>query len=284
MNQGTKRKRKVTKSKAVRYTTITLLLAMLIAYVMQLGPEQAMESKDLKTARHESVAIFGATGRVGDGVLKAVMSDPDVNNIYVITRRVSERIQTGIDSGRIIVLKHMDYLDYSSIMNSIKTVDAVFWALGTSAGNVSKEQYVVIHVDFPMAFLEQWLGSGESKEASFHYVSGAGAGEDSMMHWAREKARAERELSTRAEVTRLKVISYRPPLVIPTTEQANISHTFLNTVFSPVKMATRANLIGEAMLEISARGDELANGAIIESRGIHAYSNAYLDRLQITGN
>jgi hypothetical protein len=39
--------------------------------------------------RDETIAIFGATGTAGYGVLKAAMNDPVVKKIHVITRRTS---------------------------------------------------------------------------------------------------------------------------------------------------------------------------------------------------
>ena len=55
------------------------------------------------------VMVFGATGSVGDGLLKAAMGDPQVETIYAVTRRMSPRLEEGSASGRIQVLMHKDF-------------------------------------------------------------------------------------------------------------------------------------------------------------------------------
>ena len=98
------------------------------------------------------------------------------------------------------------------------------------------------------------------------------------MHWARQKARAEKELFALADGTSLRVISYRPSYIVPTEEQANTLHTIAFAILQPVKLAIRATSIGQAMLEVTARGEQLPNGTILESRDIEMYANGYLKR------
>ena len=57
------------------------------------------------------VMVFGATGPVGDGLLKAAIEDPEVEKIYVITRRTSPRIEAGVDSGKVEMRLHQDFTD-----------------------------------------------------------------------------------------------------------------------------------------------------------------------------
>ena len=98
------------------------------------------------------------------------------------------------------------------------------------------------------------------------------------MHWAREKARAEATLFELAEGTTMRVISYRPSYIVPTEEQSNIGHILLHAIFTPVKLAIRSMDIGEAMLEVSARGGQLENGTILENRDVIKYRNGYRKR------
>ena len=46
----------------------------------------------------------------------------------------------------------------------------------------------------------------------------------------------------------------------PTDEEAHIGQTLLYWFFSPVGAALKATQIGQAMMEVTARGDEFANG------------------------
>ena len=96
--------------------------------------------------------------------------------------------------------------------------------------------------------------------------------------WAREKVRAERTLFEIAEGTNLRVIAYRPDYIGPTDEEAHIGQDILYWFFAPVGAAVRAEQIGQAMLEVSARMQDFENGDKIGTRNIIRYSDAYARR------
>ena len=98
------------------------------------------------------------------------------------------------------------------------------------------------------------------------------------MHWAREKVRAEKELFTLAEGTKLIVIAYRPDYIGPTEEEAHLGQNLLYWFFTPVRAAVRAQQIGEAMLEVTERVDEFKNGNKLGTASILRYSDAYRHR------
>ncbi len=199
-----------------------------------------------------SVAIFGATGTVGDGILKAAIADQRVRRILVVTRRHTDRIEAGMNSGRLEVVMHQDYMDYLELILELSGIDAVFWAIGTSATNVDDEQYTVIHVDFPVAFMKTWLKvKPEQTQRIFHLVSGAGTSGDSWFHWAREKAKAEsavKELSTGSDILAL---AYRPSFVFPTTERISGFQKFTRSMLLPLKRGVDSRTIGCAMIRNS---------------------------------
>ena len=232
----------------------------------------------------EVVAIFGASGTAGDGVLKAALADPNIRIIHVITRRITPRIQEGIDAGRVIATTHMDYLDYAGILELFRDVDAVYWAIGISALKVDEETYGLIHVDFPVAFLTSWLEVSETDRATFHYISSSDISEDSSAHWAREKVRAENALFDIADGTTIDVIAYRPDYIGPTSEEAHLGQTLLYGFFAPAGVAVKALEIGQAMLEVSARGDEFGNGDKLYTGKIIRYSDAYERRREGSGD
>ena len=227
----------------------------------------------------ETIAIFGASGTAGDGILKAAMAAPEVGKIHVFTRRATPRIEEGVASGRVQMTLHMDYLDYAAIREQIAEVDAVFWAIGISARGVDEATYGMIHVDFPRQFVEAWTSISEKPDISFHYISSSDISEDSSMMWAREKVRAEKTLFGFAEHSNLRVIAYRPDYIGPTEEEAHLGQDFLYGFFAPVGAAVRATQIGQAMLEITARGSEFENGDKVGTWNIRRYSDAYEQRL-----
>ena len=98
------------------------------------------------------------------------------------------------------------------------------------------------------------------------------------MHWAREKVRAENELFALAEGTKLSVIAYRPDYIGPTEEESHLGQELLYGFFAPVGAAVRAQQIGEAMLEVTARGAEFENGDKLGTGSIRRYSDSYRHR------
>jgi nucleoside-diphosphate-sugar epimerase len=214
----------------------TILLAPLVLFVVfylfgvtvnLLDDRQVAPLSNARPGNVDEIAIFGASGTAGDGILKAALADPHVRTIHVITRRATPRITDGVASGKVIMTKHLDYLDYSAVRDQFRDVQAVYWAIGTSARNVDNETYSVIHVDFPVQFVKEWLQVSSRPNISFHFISSSDISEDSAMHWAREKVRAEKELFSLAEDTSLRVIAYRPDYIGPTEEEAHLGQKLL---------------------------------------------------------
>jgi hypothetical protein len=133
----------------------------------------------------------------------------------------------------------------------------------------------MIHVDFPARFLAEWTNVSDKPDISFHYISSSDISEDSSAMWAREKVRAERTLFEFAEGTNLRVIAYRPDYIGPTEEEAHIGQDLLFWFFAPVGAAVRADQIGQAMFEVTARVNEFENGDKLGTRSIVRYSDAF---------
>ena len=229
-------------------------------------------------ASFETIAIFGASGTAGDGILKAALAAPEIKKIHVITRRATPRIEEGVASGKVDMTLHMDYLDYSAIRDQFADVDAVFWAIGISARGVDEKTYGMIHVDFPRQFVEEWASVSAKPDISFHFVSSSDISEDSSMMWAREKIRAEKTLFEFAAGTNLRVIAYRPDYIGPTAEEAHLGQDLLYGFFAPVGAAVKATQIGQAMIEVTARGTQFENGDKVGTWNIRRYSDAYQRR------
>lgn len=245
----------------------------------------AMDSRTIPTyqgdrAGFSTITIFGASGTAGDGILKAALADSNIEEIHVITRRATPRIEAGIASGKIQMTMHLDYTDYAAVRDQIADSDAVFWAIGTSSVGVDEKTYAKIHVDFPMRFVEEWVGVSNKPNISFHYISSSDISEESSMMWARQKVRAERSLFDFANGSKLKVIAYRPDYIGPTKEEAHIGQDLLFWFFRPVGAAVRARQIGQAMIEVSARESEFQNGDRLGTMSIIRYSDAYEQRQQ----
>jgi hypothetical protein len=226
----------------------------------------------------KEVMIFGASGTVGDGILKALLMDKNVQKVQVITRRLTPRINEGVKLGKVIVTRHMNYLDYTPIKEKLLKIEAVYWAIGTSARNVSDEEYTEIHVDFPVAFLKLWLSVNKEKGNSFHLITGAGTGADSWFHWAREKAKAESELIALAENTGVRFIAYRPSFVKPSEERITFFQRLFYTPLESINIAVKSTHIGQCMIEVTMRDKEIGNGSILNHSSLHNFAEKYRER------
>ena len=267
---------KMPRLRTILLTPLALLALLYIVGALTLAAkDDSIAAYEAPVASYETISVFGASGTAGDGILKAALANDEISEIHVVTRRATPRIDEGIASGKIQMTLHMDYLDYSAVREQIADADAVYWAIGTSSIGIDEETYGMIHVDFPARFLEQWTEVSDKPDISFHYISSSDISEDSRAMWAREKFRAERTLFEFAQGTNLRVIAYRPDYIGPTDEEAHIGQALLYWFFAPVGAAVRAEQIGQAMFEVSARRDEFENGDKLSTRAIILYSDAY---------
>lgn len=133
------------------------------------------------------VLLFGATGSVGNAALDACLAASIVEEVRAITRRplmnTSSKLRTYV---------HKDYLNYATVEEAFRGIDACLFCLGTSATQVSKEDYRRISYSFPLV-AAQMLKS-HSPGAAFHFISGKGTNAQSRMLWSRVKAQTEHDL------------------------------------------------------------------------------------------
>lgn len=262
--------------RTILVTTLVLFTLIYIAAAIALAVnDDTIAVIEGSAASYETIAILGASGTAGDGILKAALANPDIEKIHVVTRRATPRIEEGIASGKVQMTLHLDYLDYSAVHEQIAEADAVYWAIGTSTFGVDQTTYSMIHVDFPMRFVAEWTDVSDKPDISFHYIISSDISEDSRAMWAREKALAERSLFEFAEGTKLRVIAYRPDYIGPNDKEAHIGQNLLYWFFAPVGAAVRATQIGQAMFEVTARGPEFGNGDRLGTRNIIRHSDAY---------
>ncbi len=259
-------------------------LFYLVGVYFNLQPLQPLEDAPLDVSALRTVAIFGASGTAGDGILEAALADPNVETIHVITRRATPRIEAGVAAGKVVMTVHTDYLDYTALRDLLAQVNTVYWAIGISAVGADQQTYGMIHVDFPAQFLEAWLSVARAEALSFQFISSSDISEDSDTMWVREKIRAEKTLFALAQGTHLRVIAYRPDYIRPARGEAHLGQKLMYGFFRPVGAAVRSTEIGQAMLEVSERAGHLDNGAKLSSRAIRRYSAAYLARAgQLSG-
>lgn len=255
-----------------------LVLALNLWGALTLGSLRPSSNAVVDEHANQVVMVFGATGSVGDGLLKAAVADPDVEKVYVVTRRSSPRIEDGVAAGKVEMRLHEDFTDYSALAGILGEVNTVLWGLGTTSLGMDDETYTRIHVDFPVAFVDAWLAARRNGPMSFHSVTGMGTDSNGSQHWAREKGRAELEVAEMAQGTGLRTFGYHSAFIRPSSEQANALHYVLEALLRPGSLVIPSDELGAAMLEISARTTELPNGTNIDNADSIAFAQAYRAR------
>jgi hypothetical protein len=93
-----------------------------------------------------NVILFGATGMVGQGVLRECLLDPDVREILSILRTPS-----GQQHPKLRELVHTNFFDYSAIEPQLTGFDACLFSLGISSAGMDEAQYTHLTHDLPLA-------------------------------------------------------------------------------------------------------------------------------------
>ena len=130
--------------------------------------------------------IFGATGMVGQGVLRECLLDPQVEAVLTVGRTA-----TGQQNPKLRELVHANLLDFSAIEGELQGYDACFFCLGVTSAGTTEQEYERITYSIPVAAANALLPLNPN--LTFVYVSGAGADSSgkSRTMWARVKGRAE---------------------------------------------------------------------------------------------
>src|SRR5689334_17024626 len=112
------------------------------------------------------VVVFGATGMVGQGVVRECLLDPGVESVLSVGRNPS-----GVTDPKFREVVTADLLDLSEI--ELSGVDACFFCLGVSSTGMSEADYRRVTYDITMAAAAAVAAVNQA--ATFVYVSGVGA-------------------------------------------------------------------------------------------------------------
>jgi uncharacterized protein YbjT (DUF2867 family) len=202
------------------------------------------------------VLLFGATGMVGQGVLRECLLDPEVESVVALSRS-----PTGQRHLKLQELLHQDFLDFSPIEDQLSGFDACFFCLGVSSAGMSEQDYQRVTYGFTLAAAR--VLAQLNPDMTFIYVSGTGTDstERGRSMWARVKGKTENEL---LRLPFHAAYMFRPGLIVPL--HGIQSKTRLYRVFyvllAPLlpllarfpKYVTTTEQIGLAMLKVSKQG------------------------------
>jgi uncharacterized protein YbjT (DUF2867 family) len=132
--------------------------------------------------------LFGATGMVGQGVLRECLLAPDVRLVQTVGRTA-----TGVRDLRLREVVQKDLLQYANEVD-FTGFDACFFCLGVSSAGMKEADYERITFGITLAAAE--VLSRLNPRMTFVYVSGVGtdSSEQGRSMWARIKGRTENAL------------------------------------------------------------------------------------------
>src|SRR5215469_5750824 len=133
------------------------------------------------------VILFGATGMVGQGVLRECLLDDGVSEVLTVGRSCS-----GISDGKAKEIVQRDLYDLTGVEEQLRGYDACFFCLGVSAAGMSEADYRRVTYDLTLDIAKALLRSNPAM--TFLYVSGAGTNAKSRQMWARVKGETENAL------------------------------------------------------------------------------------------
>ena len=135
------------------------------------------------------VILYGATGMVGQGVLRECLLDPQVDAVLAVGRTA-----TGLSEPKLKELMRRDLYDYSGVEADLKGYDACFFCLGVSAAGMGEVDYRRVSYDLTLAAAR--VLARLNPGMTFIYVSGMGTDstEKGRVMWARVKGATENAL------------------------------------------------------------------------------------------
>jgi uncharacterized protein YbjT (DUF2867 family) len=217
-----------------------------------------------------NLVIFGATGMIGQGVLREAVRDPDVQRIVSIVRRPTE---TG--DAKVHEVVHGDMWDFRGIERDLQGLDACLFCLGISSAGMKEAAYERITYGITMAAAETLCRSNPGM--TFVFVSGAGTDstEKGSTMWARVKGKTESALM---RLPFKGVYALRPAAIRAMHGEVSRtpSYRILYALLAPVWVVgdklwpsrfTNTEKLGRAMLRVAKEG---TSKKVLESVDINA--------------
>ncbi|HEX6040328.1 hypothetical protein [Longimicrobium sp.] len=219
------------------------------------------------------VLLFGATGMVGQGVLRECLAAPDVTLVQTVGRSA-----TGVRHPKLREVMRPDLTDLAPLADELAGFDACFFCLGVSSFRMAEADYTRLTYDLTLGIAQ--VLAPLNPAMTFIYVSGTGtdSSEQGRVMWARVKGRTEnalRRLPFRA------VYLFRPGAIVPMHGERPraAAYRVLGPLLLPLlplarrlfpDSVTTTEIMGRAMLNAVRRG---AEQPVLEPRDINALAN-----------
>jgi len=211
------------------------------------------------------VILFGATGMVGQGVLRECLADDSIDRVLSIGRRSIQQTHPKLQE-----LVREDMFDFDVDHATLKDYDACFFCLGVSSAGMNEANYRRLTFDLTIGWAKTLAQINPAM--TFIYVSGAGTG--GKAKWAQVKGRTENELLElfdNAYMFRLAVL--RPMHGERSkTNWTRIGYSIFKPLLPLVKLLAPAAIVtteelGRAMIRVAQQG---ASKHVLENRDLIA--------------
>lgn len=215
-----------------------------------------------------NVILFGATGMVGQGVMRECLRDDRTVGVLAIGRTSTSETHPKL---REMILN--DLISFNATSQNLQGYDACFFCLGASAVGMNDAEYTRVTFDLTMGWAQ--LLAGINPAMTFIYVSGAGTGGKAM--WAQVKKRTEDallDLFPNAYIFRLAVLRSMNG-EMSKTRWTRISYALFRPLLplvptiAPGAVVTTEEL-GRAMIRVTRQG---APKRVLENRDLRALGN-----------
>ena len=220
------------------------------------------------------VILFGATGMVGQGVLRECLLDVEVTSVLAVGRSAS-----GETAGKLRDIVLPDPSDLSSVTADLADADACLFCLGVSAAGMSEADYRKITFDLTLKVARSLVEA--NPKMTFIYVSGAGTDGTARGRtmWARVKGETENALLA---LPFARAFMFRPALIQPMhgirsrTPIYRAAYTVLGPILPFAKkvlpgQVTTTEIVGKAMLRVAKHG---ASVSVLENADINLLGKA----------
>src|SRR5437870_3214941 len=211
------------------------------------------------------VILFGATGMVGQGVLRECLRDEGVECVLAVGRN-----STGRAHRKLRELVRKDMFDFGTDGTDLQGYDACFFCLGVSSAGMSGADYTRLTFDLTMGWAQ--VLARINPAMAFVYVSGAGTGGKAM--WAQVKKRTEEALLALFPSAYMFRLGALRPMhgEVSKTRWTRISYALFRPLlpllyrFAPGAVITTEEL-GRAMIRAAREG---APKRVLENRDLRA--------------
>lgn len=219
------------------------------------------------------VVVLGATGMIGQGVVRECLADDGIDAVVSIGRSPS-----GVEHPKFTEILHPDLvaelLDPDSIEGEIAGADALFFCLGVSSARMSEADYRRVTYDLTLSVAASMATSNPG--STFVYISGEGADstERGRVMWARVRGATENALLA---IPRLTVYIVRPGFIQPrngATSRVTV-YRWMYRIAAPLypilnmvapKYVTNTEHLGRAMIVLARTG---STDRILRSRHVN---------------